>query len=357
MPAAFPTSVKTYVTLVDNVDLAEASQPNSYQEEITAIETELGINTKGPNASVRERLERVGVVKRTNKSGAQRVKGDVVIQNTANTGAFTTTTTEAALSPIQVVGETIADNAEGHVQDMGDCAEVKVNGAVAIGDTLVTHTTATRAKSSGGASLVAGAFAVALSANASGDGTVRALLFGFTFPSTAQRPANLIKNGSFEQYTGSAPDNWSKDANMSVTQASDGQFGDKSAELTVAGITGTHRLYQELTISSTQNAYFRGKKVTLWVRYKVVTGASEEFRIAIDDGVGETQSAPLTSSSWATASVTRTIDASATVLRVELQQILDSGGVPVVRVDGVMLVLGDVATEFAPHHEDPDAFA
>src|SRR3970040_2672081 len=46
MAASYPSSIKTYTTLGDAVDFPQASHINSPQEEITAIETELGANPR-----------------------------------------------------------------------------------------------------------------------------------------------------------------------------------------------------------------------------------------------------------------------------------------------------------------------
>lgn len=44
MTASYPGAIKTYTAKTDNVDDVEAAHINSMQEEITAIQTELGIN-------------------------------------------------------------------------------------------------------------------------------------------------------------------------------------------------------------------------------------------------------------------------------------------------------------------------
>lgn len=112
----------------------------------------------------------------TNKSGATRAVGDVVIQDTGNDSAFTTTVVEASPLVIGVVGESIANDASGIVQNRGPMAGVKVTGAVSRGDYLVTSTTAVRAKSCGTV-WQTGVFALALTAAAGpGAGTVTAQL-------------------------------------------------------------------------------------------------------------------------------------------------------------------------------------
>ena len=46
MAASYPSSIKTYTTLVDAVDFPQAVHINSPQDEISAIETELGVNPR-----------------------------------------------------------------------------------------------------------------------------------------------------------------------------------------------------------------------------------------------------------------------------------------------------------------------
>lgn len=122
-----------------------------------------------------------GLVRMTNKSGAQRLAGDVVIPSTANDQAVSTTTAVGSSSPVFVVQETINDNATGYLQQRGVVAAIKVQGNVARYDFLRTSATAGRAESAG-ASKGTGAFAMALSVYGGGAaGTVIAILFGDTY--------------------------------------------------------------------------------------------------------------------------------------------------------------------------------
>lgn len=122
----------------------------------------------------------------TNKSGASLSSGDVVVQDTTNAKAFKTT---SSLGDIRVAGvipqkddvngsaadQTIAENAAGMVQFIGDVAKVNVDGATAIGDYLVASATTKKAHSVG-TTWQPGVFARATSACA-GPGTVSAWLF------------------------------------------------------------------------------------------------------------------------------------------------------------------------------------
>jgi hypothetical protein len=114
----------------------------------------------------------------TNKSGADVSVGAVMVQDTTTDNATKTTTAANNPNVIGVTSEAIVNNAVGAHKVVGT-ATVQVTGAVVKGDWLVTSTTAERA-ASGGASVSVqrpiGAFAIALTANASGNGTVTALL-------------------------------------------------------------------------------------------------------------------------------------------------------------------------------------
>jgi hypothetical protein len=108
----------------------------------------------------------------TNKSGATRSIGDVVIQDTSSDSAYTTTTTEGAMV-IGVVNESTANNAVGKVKQFG-VMTVNVQGNVSRGNYLIASTTAGRAK---GTTDPANAFGVALTQYTGGAaGSVTALV-------------------------------------------------------------------------------------------------------------------------------------------------------------------------------------
>lgn len=46
MPASYPSSIKSFTTKQDNVDDVLAAHINDLQDEVVAIETELGVNAK-----------------------------------------------------------------------------------------------------------------------------------------------------------------------------------------------------------------------------------------------------------------------------------------------------------------------
>lgn len=122
----------------------------------------------------------------TNKSGASRNKGDVVILDTSNDKAFATTTSANSEDVIGVVlsdstdgsADAVAADALGLVCIGGRC---KVNvdadaAAISRGDYLTTHTTACYARKATD-EYDAGIFARALEAKASGTGTISCLVF------------------------------------------------------------------------------------------------------------------------------------------------------------------------------------
>jgi hypothetical protein len=114
----------------------------------------------------------------TNKSGLDRIAGDVVSFDTANASAFTTTTYLQDLRVMGVVKSAIANNASGPVYTgAGKVCTVNVDAAaIAIGQFLISSTTAGYA-TGGSYFREPGVFAIALSSKAAGSiGTVTAML-------------------------------------------------------------------------------------------------------------------------------------------------------------------------------------
>lgn len=98
----------------------------------------------------------------TNKSGAPRSEGDVVIHDATADDAFTTTTVSQNKRVTGVVAETIADDAEGRVIIGGYVSVLAVDAATSRGQYLYASSTAGKATPS--TSLVQGVFGRALSA-------------------------------------------------------------------------------------------------------------------------------------------------------------------------------------------------
>jgi hypothetical protein len=117
------------------------------------------------------------IVYLTNKSGGSVAVGDVVIIDSANDNAFTTSTAGAELVGIGVVIETggIANNAVGRVAVEGQVSLVNVNASVTRGHFGKTHTVAKQATDAG-ASRVLGVFCQFTT----GGTTPEAILFGMS---------------------------------------------------------------------------------------------------------------------------------------------------------------------------------
>lgn len=105
-----------------------------------------------------------------NNSGADLPAGSVVVIDTGGAGLVTTTTTAFNPAVTGVLAEAVPAGNSGKVAVSG-VVTVRVTGAVAIGNYLVSSTTAGAAQA-----CTYGGFAIALSTNASGLGTVEARL-------------------------------------------------------------------------------------------------------------------------------------------------------------------------------------
>lgn len=102
----------------------------------------------------------------SNKSGGSLTSGDVVVVDTANDTAVTTTATASHTGPVGVALEAIGVNAAGRCAFVG-IRSVRVTGTVGRGDYLETSTTPGSAKSVGSVK-TAHSFARALSADSGG---------------------------------------------------------------------------------------------------------------------------------------------------------------------------------------------
>lgn len=125
----------------------------------------------------------------TNKSGGAVALGDVVIIDTTNDTAFTTTTTAGYTGHVGVAQESIANNAAGRVQVQGYTSLINVSASVTRGDYAKTHTVAKQAVSVG-SSRATGAFCQFLT----GGTTPAAALFGI--PDFSSSAAGGINSGS-----------------------------------------------------------------------------------------------------------------------------------------------------------------
>lgn len=110
----------------------------------------------------------------TNKSGGGVVAGDVVIVDTGNDAAFTTTTSARSETSIGIVQEAIANNAAGRVLIAGHAALINVPASVTRGHYVETHTVAKQAV--GSATRRSGSFGQFLT----GGTTPAAMIWGTT---------------------------------------------------------------------------------------------------------------------------------------------------------------------------------
>ena len=111
-----------------------------------------------------------------NNSGGSIVKGDIVVADVSGALYITTTTlTHDPRAKGVVADASIANQTWGWVQTDGHCETVNVQGAVAIGDALFPSSTVKRAYANG-TGRGEGTIGFAMSVNASGAGTVSAIL-------------------------------------------------------------------------------------------------------------------------------------------------------------------------------------
>ena len=117
------------------------------------------------------------VIALTNKSGGSVAAGDVVIVDSTNDTAFTTTTAAGSTGGIGIAQETIANNASGRVLLSGYAALVNVDASVTRGNYGKTHTVAKQATDGG---------------SARGVGTFCRFLKGGTTPDAIVYPVDLL---------------------------------------------------------------------------------------------------------------------------------------------------------------------
>jgi hypothetical protein len=105
MPASYPLSVRPFTTKVNVLDIVDAADPNSLQEEVVAIETTLGVNPALSTTPVSsnsfanstqfttlvQRLTNIetGIVADTHTQYIKRTGNEVITNATASNVAFT----------------------------------------------------------------------------------------------------------------------------------------------------------------------------------------------------------------------------------------------------------------------------
>lgn len=139
-------------------------------------------------------LQRITQAALLNKSGGAVVKGDVVIVDSANAGAFTTTTTAGfvnGLVGVVIEPNGIASNATGMIQFSGPCPQVNLSGSASLGDLFRTHSVAKQAVRHA-VGIQAGDFGIVL-----GTGTTPAcILWGLPAGATGAGTGNFSGPGS-----------------------------------------------------------------------------------------------------------------------------------------------------------------
>lgn len=155
-------------------------------------------------------LNRTGVALLTNKSGGSVAQGDVVIVDTANASAFTTTTTAGfvnGLIGVVIEPNGIANNSLGLVAFGIWSPKINLNTAATIGQFIKHHSVAKQGTPHS-SPMVAGDFAIALEASATPAGLLLGSIFqgggGATTIVSAQRTAGdltLNNSGGFTDLT------------------------------------------------------------------------------------------------------------------------------------------------------------
>ncbi len=194
------------------------------------------------------------VIPLTNKSGGGVIAGDVVVIDTTNNDAFTTSTAGAVTITVGVAQETIANNAVGRVLMSGYAALINVNASVTRGNYGKTYTVAKQATDAG-ASRVAGTFVQFFTGGTTPDGQVFPVdLAGaaLTNPMTTKGDVILGDTGGTPTRLGAGTSgniltsngaaafpSWQAAAAASLTTATQAATSDTSLSATVvADITG-----------------------------------------------------------------------------------------------------------------------
>lgn len=152
----------------------------------------------------------------TNKSGGGVVAGDVVIIDTGNDNAFTTTTSGQYQGSVGIAQETIANNASGRVLVHGYAALVNVPSSMTRGRFLETHTVAKQATQN--TTRRAGSFGQYLT----GGTTPTAWLWGF--PDNAGASGETVATSTIWDAAGDLAMATGADTAAKLTKGSDGTY-------------------------------------------------------------------------------------------------------------------------------------
>lgn len=169
---------------------------------------------------------------KTNKSGGSVIKGDVLIPDTTNDNAFTTTTTAGYTGGVWIADETIPNNAVGRVVLQGHVTLVNVNAAVTRGNYGSTHTVAKQATDAG-AARTAGTFCRFTTGGATPEADIWPVdLLGSSLTNPMTTAEDIIYGG-----VAGAPARKAKGANGTFLGVTGGALAYRSpiADLTYAG--------------------------------------------------------------------------------------------------------------------------
>jgi len=223
------------------------------------------------------------VVPLTNKSGGGVIAGDVVVVDTANNDAFTTSTSGAFTGGVGVAQETIASNAVGRVLIAGYAALVLTSASVTRGNFGKTHTVAKQAVDAGAARTV---------------GTFCQFLTGGTTPDAIVYPADLGGGASVTAVNQLAADVTMTNADTYYDGPSLSINGTYLLLATVstdganASVSQTAKLWNGSTVAaSTEQLAYGGaagrKYSSLSLSAIVTTSGSETWKVSVaGDGAG-----------------------------------------------------------------------
>jgi hypothetical protein len=161
-------------------------------------------------------------------------------------------------------------------------------------------------------------------------------------------PSNLLLNGNFEYWyagTSSAPDGWTLSSGQITREGTVKKISSYSVKGGQSGEAFT--LYQDIhTVKGI--SYWQNRKVTFSCWVWCDTGNTS--KLTIDDGISSDASSYHTGgSSWELLTITKTINGSATQIRLKLET---TGTSTVDYYDGAMAVEGSVPFVYSEHPED-----
>jgi hypothetical protein len=178
------------------------------------------------------------------------------------------------------------------------------------------------------------------------------------------RTDNFLRNGGFEAATALGAGPWTVTADVPVLDgwravAGAGSTGTVSRDTTIhapdsttsakviySKVSGNFALYQQIALPSA----FRGKQVSVSAQVRQGVANSTFLRIA-DSGGSAVSSTSATTGSFVTLTATRTVDANATLLQIEVQlQVTDT-----IYVDNVIVNLGATPSTYQPEYWYPGA--